>query len=107
MVKLAAGALRSFIFVVAFAGSALAGDVGGNVYSNPGTITLRLEWGSSFQNAKEIDKIGDGSYKFGVNIRNNTKYRVIGKSAPAGWACKGKQIDQYLTSAAATSTHVY
>jgi len=107
MMKLARVVLGSFIFVVAFAGSALAGDVGGNVYSNPGVITLRLEWGSSFQNAKEIDVLGDGSYKFGVNIRNNTKYRVIGKLAPTGWACKGKQTDKYITSSAATNTHVY
>lgn len=84
-----------------------AGDVGGNVYSSPGTITLRLEYGSSYQSAKEISVTGNGSYKFGVNIRNNTKYRVIGKSAPAGWGCKGKQVDSYLNSAAATGTHVY
>lgn len=90
-----------------FATDAVAGDVGGNVYSSPGTITLRLEWGNTFGNWKEITKIGDGPYKFGVNIRNNTKYRVIGKSAPAGWACRGKMIEKYLTSAGATKTHVY
>lgn len=93
--------------VVLCAGAAVAGDVGGNVYSSPGTITLRLEWGSSFQNAKEITKTGDGFYSFGVNIRNNTKYRVVGKSAPTGWACRGKQVEKYLTSAGATKTHVY
>lgn len=91
----------------ASAGAAMAGDVGGNVYSNPGTITLRLEWGSSFQNAKEITVTGDGAYRFGVNIRNNTRYRVIGKTAPSGWACRGKQGDKYLGSAAATNTNVY
>lgn len=89
------------------AGVALAGDVGGNVHSSPGTVTLRLEWGSNFENAKEISKTGDGSYRFNVNIRNNTKYRVIGKSAPAGWLCKGKQLDKYLTSSAASGTHIY
>lgn len=89
------------------AGSAVAGDVGGQIYSSPGTITLRLEWGSSFQSSKEITKTGDGGYSFGVNIRNNTKYRLIGTSAPSGWACRGKQIDKYITSAAATKTHVY
>lgn len=101
---------QCFIVVAVLAatlGSALAGDVGGNVYSSPGTITLRLEWGTSFQNAKEITKTGDGAYSFGVNIRNNTKYRVVGKSAPAGWACKGKMVEKYLTSAGATKTHVY
>ena len=92
---------------VATAVSAVAGDVGGTVYSNPGTITLRLEWGSGFSSSKEITKTGDGPYAFGVNIRNNTRYRVIGKSAPTGWACRGKQIDKYITSTAATSTHVY
>jgi endonuclease/exonuclease/phosphatase family metal-dependent hydrolase len=102
-----AGALRALVGASLFAVEAFAGDVGGKVYSNPGTITLRLEWGSSFQNSKEIQKDGDGDYKFGVNIRNNTKYRVIGKSAPTGWACRGKQIDRYITSAAATNTHVY
>jgi endonuclease/exonuclease/phosphatase family metal-dependent hydrolase len=108
---LGAGVLRVVLSLLigigAFAAPAFAGDVGGRVYSSPGTITLRLEWGSSFENAKEISVTGDVSYKFGVNVRNNTKYRVIGKAAPTGWACKGKQIDQYLTSAAATSTHVY
>lgn len=97
----------SLLAVLSFAESAIAGDVGGTVYSNPGTITLRLEWGSSFESSKEITRTGDGSYSFGVNIRNNTKYRVIGKSAPTGWACRGKQVDQYLSSAAATGTHVY
>lgn len=92
---------------IVFAGTALAGDVGGNVYSNPGTITLRLEWGSSFGSSKEITKTGDGPYAFGVNIRNNTKYRVIGKTAPTGWACQGKMIEKYLSSAGATKTHVY
>lgn len=82
-------------------------DVGGNVYSSPGTITLRLEWGSSFQNSKEINVTGDGAYSFGVKIGNNTRYRVIGKAAPAGWGCKGKQVDKYITSDAATKTHVY
>lgn len=99
--------LTATLALLFFAGAAFAGDVGGNVYSSPGTITLRLEWGSKFENAKEITKTGDGKYAFGVNIRNNTKYRVIGKSAPTGWACKGKQIDKYLTSSAATNTHVY
>ncbi|MBW3563848.1 MAG: hypothetical protein KY459_03895 [Acidobacteria bacterium] len=95
------------VITIAFAGTALAGDVGGEVFSSPGTITLRLEWGSNFENSKEIEETGDGPYSFGVNIRNNTKYRVIGKSAPAGWACRGKQTDQYLSSSAATNTHVY
>ena len=95
------------VAVVVMAFPALAGDVGGNVYSSPGTITLRLEWGTSFQNAKEITKTGDGPYSFGVSIRNNTKYRVVGKAAPAGWACRGKMIEKYLTSAGATKTHVY
>lgn len=99
--------LMFFVMAVAVAGSAMAGDVGGNVYSNPGTITLRLEWGSSFENAKEITKSGDGAYSFGVNVRNNTKYRVIGKSAPAGWACRGKLVEEYLSSKGATGTHVY
>jgi endonuclease/exonuclease/phosphatase family metal-dependent hydrolase len=99
--------LRTLIGLVALAAPALAGDVGGNVYSSPGTITLRLEWGTSFENSKEIQVTNDGSYKFGVSIRNNTKYRVIGKSAPVGWACKGKQIEKYLTSAGATKTNVY
>lgn len=92
---------------LACTGTALAGDVGGQVYSSPGSVTLRLEWGNSFQNAKEISVTGDGAYKFGVNIRNNTKYRVVGKSAPAGWGCRGKQVDKYINNAAATSTHVY
>lgn len=102
-------AVRMLAFALAgmLAGPAFAGDVGGKVYSSPGTITLRLEWGSGFQNAKEISVTGDGSYAFGVNIRNNTRYRVVGKSSPAGWACRGKQIDKYLTSGAATGTHVY
>ena len=95
------------LFALTTAATAFAGDVGGNVYSNPGTITLRLEWGSSFTSSKEITKSGDGPYSFGVNIRNNTKYRVIGKAAPTGWACRGKQIDKYMTSTAANSTHVY
>ncbi|MGQ0815395.1 MAG: endonuclease/exonuclease/phosphatase family protein [Gemmatimonadota bacterium] len=82
-------------------------DVGGTVYSSPGTITLRVEWGSSFQNSKEITKTGDGAYSFGVSIGTNTKYRVIGKAAPTGWACRGKQIDRFMTSDAATKTHVY
>ena len=99
--------LASFFIAFSLAGAALAGDVGGNVHSSPGAITLRLEWGSNFENAKEISKTGDGSYRFNVNIRNNTKYRVLGKSAPSGWLCRGKQIDKYLTSAAATGTHVY
>lgn len=99
--------LMVFLAAVAIAGSAMAGDVGGNVYSSPGTITLRLEWGSSFENSKEITKSGDGAYSFGVNIRNNTKYRVIGKSAPAGWACRGKLVEEYLSSKGATGTHVY
>jgi endonuclease/exonuclease/phosphatase family metal-dependent hydrolase len=68
---------------------------------------LRLEWGSSFQNAKEISVTGDGAYSFGVNIADNTKYRVIGKSAPAGWACRGKQTNRFMNAAAATRTHVY
>lgn len=89
------------------AGTASAGDVGGTVYSNPGTIGLRLEWGSKFENSKEISVTGNVAYKFGVNVRNNTKYRVVGKSAPTGWACRGKQTDRYLTSSAATNTHVY
>jgi endonuclease/exonuclease/phosphatase family metal-dependent hydrolase len=105
--SLLAGVLEGLIAAVVLAGPALAGDVGGSVYSSPGTITLRLEWGSNFQNSKEIQVTNDGTYKFGVNIRNNTKYRVIGKSAPAGWACKGKQINKYLNSAAATQTNVY
>jgi len=92
---------------VLVAGTAVAGDVGGNIYSSPGSITLRLEWGSSFQNAKEITKTGDGPYSFGVNIRNNTKYQIIGKSAPAGWGCKAKVIETYLSSGAATKTNVY
>lgn len=96
-----------FIIVMLLAGSALAGDVGGNVYSNPGTITLRLEWGSNFTSWKEITKTGDGPYAFGVNIRNNTKYRVVGKTAPTGWACQGKVVEKYLSSAGATKTHVY
>ncbi|HUP63990.1 MAG TPA: Ig-like domain-containing protein [Thermoanaerobaculia bacterium] len=96
-----------FIACLALAVPAIAGDVGGNVYSNPGTITLRLEWGSSFENAKEIQKSGDGSYSFGVNIRNNTKYRVLGKSAPTGWLCRGKLIEEFLSSSGATQTHVY
>jgi endonuclease/exonuclease/phosphatase family metal-dependent hydrolase len=99
-----AGAVLLLILASAFA---FAGDIGGNVYSNPGTITLRLEYGSSFQSSKEITRTGDGPYSFGVNLKNQTKYRVIGKSAPPGWACRGKQIDKYVTSAAATSTHVY
>jgi endonuclease/exonuclease/phosphatase family metal-dependent hydrolase len=89
------------------AGAACAGDVGGNVYSSPGTIGLRLEWGSNFEKSKEIAVSGDGSYRFGVNIRNNTKYRLIGTSAPTGWACRGKQVDRYLTTSAANGTHVY
>lgn len=93
--------------VLAFATTAVAGDVGGTVYSNPGTITLRLEWGSSFENSKEITKTGDGAYSFGVNIRNNTTYRVIGKAAPAGWACRGKLVEEYLSSKGATQTNVY
>lgn len=93
--------------MITLAGTLAAGDVGGDVFSSPGTITLRLEWGSSFENFKEIDKTGDGPYSFGVNIRNNTKYRVIGKSAPTGWACRGKQVDQFLNNSAATDTHVY
>lgn len=102
--------MRAFLVVcglVLLAASAFAGDVGGTVYSNPGTVTLRLEWGSSFQNAKEITKTGNGPYSFGVNVRNNTKYRVIGKTAPAGWGCRGKLIEKYLSSAAATKTNVY
>lgn len=91
--------------VPSFAGGG-GSDVGGKVYSRPGTIRLRLEWGSSYQNSKEIDVSGD-SYSFGVKIQNNTKYRIIGKSAPAGWGCKGKQIDKYMTSSASTNTHVY
>lgn len=86
---------------------AWAGDVGGEVFSNPDTITLRLEWGSSFENSKEITHTGDGAYSFGVNIRNNTKYRVLVPSAPAGWGCRGKLIDEFLKSNAATNTHVY
>lgn len=86
---------------------ALAGDVGGEVYSNPDVITLRLEWGSSFENSQEINKAGDGQYSFGVNLRNNTKYRVRVPSAPAGWGCRGKQADSYLNNSAATDTHVY
>lgn len=101
--------LRTLLFlaVLAVATTAAAGDVGGNVYSNPGTVTLRLEWGSSFENSKEITHTGDGPYSFGVNVRNNTKYRVIGKSAPAGWACRGKLVEKYLSSKGATGTHVY
>jgi endonuclease/exonuclease/phosphatase family metal-dependent hydrolase len=99
--------LLVLVLVLGTSTAALAGDVGGQVYSNPGTITLRLEWGSNFASSKEITKSGDGPYAFGVNIRNNTRYRVIGKSAPSGWACRGKQIDKYLTSSAATSSHVY
>lgn len=99
--------LSVFVAAVAFAGTAFAGDVGGNVNSSPGTITLRLEWGSSFQNSKEIETTGDGSYSFGVNIRNNTLYRVIGKAAPSGWACRGKQVDRRINNDAATDTHVY
>lgn len=99
--------VMNLVVLALFATTAFGGDVGGNVYSSPGTITLRLEWGSSFGSAKEITKTGDGPYSFGVNIRNNTKYRVIGKAAPAGWACKGKLIEKYLTSAGATKTHVY
>ncbi|MBW3671618.1 MAG: hypothetical protein KY432_08100, partial [Acidobacteria bacterium] len=106
MTRLPRFALLAAIMIT-FAGTLAAGDVGGEVFSSPGTITLRLEWGSSFENSKEIDKTGDGPYSFGVNIRNNTKYRVIGKSAPTGWACRGKQTDQYLSSSAATDTHVY
>jgi hypothetical protein len=87
--------------------SGLAGDVGGNVYSNPGSITLRLEWGSSYQNSKEITKSGDGPYSFGVNIKNNTKYHVIGKTAPAGWGCRAKLIEKYLSNGGATKTNVY
>jgi endonuclease/exonuclease/phosphatase family metal-dependent hydrolase len=105
--KLSLRVVQLVVAVIAISGSAFAGDVGGNVYSNPGTITLRLEWGSGFENFKEIEKNGDGAYSFGVNIRNNTKYRAIGKSAPSGWACRGKQIDKYLNNAAATDTHVY
>lgn len=100
-------AVLTLVLFFAVAGAAYAGDVGGSVYSSPGTITLRLEWGSSFENSREITKTGDGSYSFGVNIRNNTKYRVIGKSAPAGWACRGKLVEEYLSSAGATKTHVY
>lgn len=96
-----------FAALFVFTGSAYAGDVGGEVFSNPGTITLRLEWGSNFQNSAEIDVTGDGAYSFGVNLRNNTEYRVIGKSAPAGWACKGKQVDRFYNKDAATDTHVY
>lgn len=107
MTQFARRTLGAVLVAMLCTGAAIAGDVGGNIYSSPGSITLRLEWGSSFQNAKEISATGDGSYSFGVNIRNNTKYRVLGKSAPAGWACKGKQNDKYLSKAAATSTHVY
>lgn len=86
---------------------AWAVDVGGEVFSNPGTITLRLEWGSSYENSKEISHAGDGAYSFGVNLRNNTKYRVRVPSAPAGWGCRGKQVDTYLNRDAETDTHVY
>lgn len=105
--RLAYRMLGGLVGAIVCTGTALAGDVGGNVYSNPGTITLRLEYGSSFENSREISVTGDGAYKFGVNIRNNTKYRVVGKSAPLGWGCKGKQVNQFLNSAAATGTHVY
>lgn len=95
------------LLALAFASRAVAGDVGGQVYSSPGTITLRLEWGTNLENSKQISVTGDGPYAFGVNVRNNTKYRVIGVSAPAGWACKGKQTDVYLSAAAANDTNVY
>lgn len=95
------------LLALALAAPASAGDVGGEVYSNPEVITLRLEWGSNFENSKEISKAGDGSYSFGVNLRNNTKYRVRVPSAPTGWGCRGKQPDTYLNNDAATNTHVY
>lgn len=84
-----------------------AGDVGGNIYSSPGSIDLRLEWGSNFENSKDIVVVGDGAYSFGVNVRNNTRYRVVGTGAPAGWACRGKQVDKYINNDASNSTHVY
>lgn len=97
----------AFLAMSTLALPAWAGDVGGEVFSNPDTITLRLEWGSSYENSKEITHTGDGNYSFGVNLRNNTKYRVRVPSAPSGWGCRGKQPDTYLNKDAETDTNVY
>ena len=83
------------------------GDVGGIVYGNPGTITLELRWGNNFQNSEVIEVTGDGPYAFPVNIRNNTLFRVFGKDAPDGWACRAKQTDTRISNSSSDDTHVY
>lgn len=95
------------LLAMAFAGTAAAGDVGGNLYSSPGTVGLRLQWGANLENSRDILVTGDGAYRFGVNLPDGTPYRVVGQSAPAGWACRGKQGAKNITAAAATGTHVY
>lgn len=86
---------------------AFAGDVGGQVYSSPGTITMKLEWGSNYENSKQVTITGDGAYSFGVNIRNDTKFRVLPVSAPSGWGCRGHQNEVYLSRSDATTTNIY
>ncbi|RAP56881.1 hypothetical protein [Oleiagrimonas sp. MCCC 1A03011] len=103
------GWLRACVALLALAVAlpAVAGDVGGQVYSNPGTITMRLTWGSNYENSKDVSISGNGAYSFGVNIRNNTKFRVESVSAPSGWACRGKQGNVYLSNASASDTNIY
>lgn len=102
-------ALRSCMALLGLvgAGATVAGDVGGQVYSNPGTITLRLEWGSGFTSGKDITVTGNVAYRFGVDLPAGTRYRVVGKAAPTGWGCQGKHVEKFLSAAALNSTNVY
>lgn len=82
-------------------------NVGGEVFSSPGTITMRLEWGDDYSNNKEIDVTGDGEYSFNVEIEENETYRLIGVSAPAGWICRGKLPESSVSAIAEIETNIY
>jgi endonuclease/exonuclease/phosphatase family metal-dependent hydrolase len=82
-------------------------SVGGEVFSSPGTITIRLEWGDNYENIREIDITGDGEYSFDVELDENEKYRISGISAPVGWACRGKLPESVINPLAESETHIY
>ena len=82
-------------------------NVGGEVYSSPGTITMRLEWGENFSSNKEIDISGDGTYSFDVEIEENEPYRMVGVSAPVGWKCMGKLPESTVNTLAESGTNIY
>lgn len=82
-------------------------DVGGEVFSSPGLISMRLEWGAEYENSKEIDIEGEGPYSFDVEIEEDEKYRISAVSVPESWACRGKLPDMNINMLAEEETNIY